>query len=92
MSKKRLVLPEHFLLDTVELLRDQMVEALSDAEEIELDAACVGAIDYGSVQLLLAFKQALDLTSVDLQWSQPSSFLKEKLTQLHIASVLGIEG
>ena len=92
MNKKQLTLPEHFLLDTVELLRDQMVEALSDAEEIELDAASVGAIDYGSVQLLLAFRQALDLTGVDLQWSQPSSFLKEKLTELDVVSALGIEG
>lgn len=91
MSSSRLILPEDFQFDTLEQVREEMIATMSGTESVELDASGVASMDYGSVQLLLAFKQALDVDETGLEWLPLSDFLRAKLTRLGLTQILGIE-
>lgn len=89
-NSKQVVLPENFDIDSIESTHDLMVEALAEADHIDIDAAAVARVDYSAIQLLLAFSQALAVGGVSVSWQSTSEQLLSEISALGLQGNLGV--
>ncbi|MBS97195.1 MAG: hypothetical protein CMI01_00750 [Oceanospirillaceae bacterium] len=83
-------LPSELCISEVESLKPQLLEALSQAEEVDLDGARVERIDTAGIQLLVALTKLVETQGRRMQWRQASSTLTEAASELGAGDQLNL--
>jgi len=73
MSSSTVICPEHLVISTVEEFKLELADALSTGVDIELDASDVAKVDSAGMQLLLAFKRAVEANKLAFKWLKVST-------------------
>ncbi|WP_036231965.1 STAS domain-containing protein [Marinobacterium litorale] len=83
-------LPSELCISEVESLKLQLLEALSQAEDVDLDGAGVERIDTAGIQLLVALSKLVETQGGCMQWRQASSTLVEAASELGAGDQLNL--
>jgi len=78
-------LPEELGIAQVEACYTQLVEALSSASEVKIDASALKQVDTAGVQLLYAFVQEAGKKGTAVSWAAKSEELESVSVQLGVA-------